>query len=331
MRLQRERVENYSGFDPNWEQLLPVIKRDHYIVVPRKSLGGDQPKDLIRIYKYGEGWRSNPVNWPTYIAKFGMKWYAMESVTEYLLNRLGEEFGMNMAESELVYIHGQVRFLSRYFLNPKTERLVHGAEIYSNHLNDTAFVQEVEDNKLENRFFSYEFALQAIQATFPSNCDHLCAEFTHMLMFDALIGAMDRHFYNWGVVTDVTGRTTPRYAPIYDTARGLFWNSSEQSLKAIYSDRSRYRPYLKKYCDQSRPKVGSEGMDNVNHFKFVEVVLNDHPVHFDFCNRLFSIDNLSKAMNLLDREFVDLMSPVRLTMIKSCLEERFNRLAEIMH
>ena len=46
-----------------------------------------------------------------------------------MLNRLGIIFGLNMAESKIAMIGGQLRFLSRYFLHTGKDELVHGAEM----------------------------------------------------------------------------------------------------------------------------------------------------------------------------------------------------------
>ena len=53
-----------------------------------------------------------------------------------------------------------------------------------------------------------------------------------MLIFDALTGGFDRHMYNWGVVVSIANDIQPYLSPICDTARGLFWNYSEEQLKS---------------------------------------------------------------------------------------------------
>ena len=63
--------------------------------------GGDAPKDFIKAYFYKKGHiRAN--NWCYYIAKVGHKHYPIESITEYLLNNIGQIFGMNMQETGLI-------------------------------------------------------------------------------------------------------------------------------------------------------------------------------------------------------------------------------------
>jgi len=83
---------------------------------------GEAPKSFIRVYDYQKGSiqrKSNSASWPLYIAKTGHKWYPLESITEHLIARIGTVLGLNMAHSRLVNAGGQVRFLSKYFLNPE--------------------------------------------------------------------------------------------------------------------------------------------------------------------------------------------------------------------
>jgi hypothetical protein len=78
-----------------------------------------------------------------YIAKVGHKWYPMESITEYLMNRIGEVLGVNMAVSKLVIIQNQIRFLCKYFLK-KNEQLVHGAEIFGSYVGSDDIIEHIE-------------------------------------------------------------------------------------------------------------------------------------------------------------------------------------------
>ncbi|MBC8883138.1 hypothetical protein H9X57_06230 [Flavobacterium piscinae] len=51
-----------------------------------------------------------------------------------------------------------------------------------------------------------------------------------MLLFDALTGNNDRHYYNWGVISHIKNEHKPYFSPVYDTARGLLWNDSDKKL-----------------------------------------------------------------------------------------------------
>ena len=98
----------------------------------------------------------------------------MEAITEHLLNRIGEVFGFNMAESGLAWFGGQVRFLSKYFLNrPQEQVLDHGADLYAGYLNDREFVEEIEKLHQSPEYFTVQFTQEVFQHFFPENYETL--------------------------------------------------------------------------------------------------------------------------------------------------------------
>lgn len=133
MKIPVHKIENYTDAHRLDVRNVPVIKRSNYFVDDTVSVDGDAPKKFIGIYNYqllDHKHKSNRKNWIRYIAKTGHKWYPTESITELLMNRLGVIFGLTMADSQIAMIGGQLRFLSRYFLHPAQEELVHGADIW---------------------------------------------------------------------------------------------------------------------------------------------------------------------------------------------------------
>jgi HipA-like C-terminal domain len=326
MSLQRTSILNQSGWKTQWHKYIPVLKKGNYHVVKGVSVGGDAPKDFLRVYEYGEARKSNPKNWTAYIAKVGHKWYPMESVTEHLLNRIGAVLGLTMAFSKLSIINGQIRFCSRYFLK-KNEQLMHGAQIYSAFLSgDDHFVETIEQQNQSQTLFTFQFAEAAIKYSFPSQWSELLENFVKLLIFDAIVGNSDRHFYNWGVVTDIQGNESSRFTPIYDTARGLFWNEKEDKIRELCADTQRADIFLKKYVDKSIPKTGWEKIDKLNHFELVKLLHNHDDNYRIICEKLVNDENLNKIFALLDEEFRPLMSKERLTLIKKCLTLRFQQL-----
>ncbi len=223
-RLRKERSVNCSGKMPN-QNKIAYLKNGHYYV-EEHDLDGDAPKQFIRVYFYNEksGIRKkNLKTWIPFIAKSGEKWYPHESIVEYLLNRIGDVIGLNMNDTKLLIINGQIRFLSRYFLR-KDEVMIHGAEICGEYLDDDALAKEIANNKQDSReLFTFQFIEKAIQNVFAHNATELLTCFVKMLIFDALVGNNDRHFYNWAIIRPVKRiQIAPRFAPIYDTARGSF-------------------------------------------------------------------------------------------------------------
>ena len=80
-----------------------------------------------------------------------------------------------------------------------------------------------------------------------------------MVTHDAIIGVQDRHHENWGVVVQ-RGRSAPRprFAPLYDSARGMFCNLSDTEL-ARFSGSEGSRQ-LDAYAGRARPLIGWDGL-----------------------------------------------------------------------
>jgi hypothetical protein len=322
----------YSGFHPK-PGCIPFAKKHQYFIVTNIAITGDAPKNFIRYYQYGTGRKSNPKTWPLFIAKHGHKHYPMEAVTERLLNRIGEVIGFNMAESGLAWLGGQIHFLSKYFLSkPYVQVLDHGADLYAGYLNDRYFVEEVENQNQSPEFFTIQFTESTIKHFFPEDDRSLMIEFIKLLVFDALIGNNDRHFYNWGIIRNILGNTKPVFSPIYDTARGLFWNTHEDKLKNVYNNKSRLNSFIEKYAETSSPKIGWEGSGKINHFGLVEKIKSlPYAINCESLNNVCRDDIIVKINNMIDNEFNQMLSIERRFLIKSCLKYRHERIKKIFN
>lgn len=329
-QLSREKVLNWSGFGISSQGVLPPLRKGYY-TVENQAIAGDAPKNFIRAYTYGTAKRANPRKWPAYIAKVGHKWYPNESITEHLLTRIGQALGLQMAESSLVSAHGQIRFLSRYFLG-RSQYLVHGAEIFSGYLEDDAFVEEVEQAGAARDLFTFQFVEDAIQGQFPNQASSILKEYTRMLAFDAIVGNNDRHHYNWGVVVHKQHDHEPYFSPIYDSARALFWNYSESQLQALKQDPDpkRWPAFLERYVKTSRPKTGWDGENTPNHFSLIQKIHHAYPDLRPVLSARYRPQFLQKVQETLDSEFRPLMSALRREMILSCLKRRLDLIAETL-
>jgi hypothetical protein len=179
-----------------------------------------------------------------------------------------------MSRSELAWLGGQIRFLSKYFITQKyVQTLEHGADLYAGYLNDKKFVEEVEKNNLSPAFFTVQFTKETFESFFPDDSERLFNDFINLLIFDAFIGNNDRHFYNWGIIRNLLGNEKPIFSPIYDTARGLFWNYTEKEVNKIYNNKTRLDTVIKKYSEKSKPKTGWEDKSNINHFDLLEKMI----------------------------------------------------------
>ena len=320
--------KNLSGFEIKSQKAIPPLKAHHYHVIEDFSISGDAPKDLIRLYEYGKARKANRSKWPLYIAKIGHKWYPNESIAEYLLNRLGETLGFTMAGSKLAVVSKQIRFLTKYFLKGE-QQLIHGAEIYADYLSDKEFVEEIENQSQAQDFFTIQFTQEAIKKVFPEQGDAIFADFVKMLIFDAIVGNNDRHFYNWGVIKDVKSKQTPIFSPIYDTARGLYWNQSEENVVSLCKTLNKNK--INKYINGAKPKIGWEGRENLNHFDLVDLIArNEYGIRRREIWNYLSSEKLADCEKLIYNEFGRVMSSARKELINQCLRLRNEKLVEIM-
>jgi len=214
--LRIETSLNESGKIFN-EHSIPLLRETDYRI-KTISLEGDAPRQFIKAYFYEKDSvvrKNSPTSWTSFIAKTAEKWYPHESIIEYLINRIGQELGLYMNDIKLVRAYNQIRFLSKYFRN-KNERLIHGAEICGEHLRDMDMAKEIADNRKTSRqLFTFEFIESTIREVFPKHCDSLLCSLIKLITFDGIVGNVDRHFYNWGVI-DTSKKTEhiPIFVPI---------------------------------------------------------------------------------------------------------------------
>lgn len=310
----------------NNERLIPHLRRDFYIGLD-ESMGGDAPKDFVRVYCYGEARKAKPHKWPAYIAKVGHKWYPGESITEHLLTRIGATFGFNVTPSRLARIDNQIRFLSRYFLKSE-ESLVHGKEIFAQYVRSSELVTEIDDGRLAHEMFTFQFICDALIDAFGDLADGLIDDFVRLLAFDALTGNNDRHHLNWGVVTHARHLHPPVFAPIYDSARALFWNFDEQKLLDWNVSEEKRRRKINKYVKGARPQTGWEGIELKNHFDLMGCISNCDSGFKAILQSYCDPGLLTQVVEMVNTEFGSLMSDLRRAMISDCLTLRFKLYCE---
>lgn len=321
----------HSGFLPRMHNVR-VVKRAHYDVLEGISISGDAPKEFVRMYAPGLVPKRTPSKWPVYIAKLGHKYYPMESITEHLLNRIGQELGFRVADSELMCIGGQVRFMSRYFLRlPLKQNLEHGASLYARLTSLDEVHQREAERKGSGKYFSVQFTQEALKSSFPHHAQTLFQDFTRMLLFDAIVGNNDRHIYNWGVVVDMEGKEEPRYAPIYDTASGLFWNRTEAQL-GNWRSLAEMTTSVKRYADGSMSRIGWDDTEDLDHFSLIAKVIG-HPWSLSKEEALSYVDRerLEWVLRTMAMELQGMFSPKRWQLIEACLRYRQETLWSILH
>lgn len=308
------------------EHLIQTLRESNYIV-KNYDLDGDAPKQFIKAYFYEEGSvvrKLSSNSWHSYIAKTAEKWYPHESVIEFMINRIGQTLGLKMNEIKLVKANGQIRFLSRYFLN-KNEKLIHGAEICGEHLGDMILAKEIADHKMTSReLFTFEFIKDSIRSVFPNCFENLLVELVKLITFDALVGNNDRHFYNWGII-DTKKKTTklPTFAPVYDSARGLLWNVSDENIKNFLKSHSEGGKKVVNYLAKASPRISIESNTEANHFQLIDFVRRYNKEYDKIVNDLASVENETSVLKMLKKEFFPFFIAERSELVTIILRERF--------
>ncbi len=324
--VEPKEIRYRSDYQLNWDSVVPRLKEYSLETVDFLSIPGDAPKDFITDREYRPGHRSRRSRADRYIAKVGSKYYPLESITEQLLTRIGQIFGLNIADSKLRIVHGHVRFMSKYFLNRREEQLIHGAQIFEQCLGKEEYAQLAE-NKSEAEFFTFQMVCESIRVPFPEFELKIVKGLVEMLAFDCLIGHNDRHPYNWGVIVPIYKVQSPRFAPIFDTARALFWNVPERRIRQMISDKGQLETYISKCA----PPFSWDKQPDVDFFRLMGLIWQS----FDKCKphieKLLNEQALEQTLRMVDKEFSDLMSPERRQLIKECLHLRYSKLKEAIY
>lgn len=280
------RLEAYVGCAPSrldrycYAASIPRLEPNSYVLesVELRTIGGDAPKDFLT-----HGAVSNPYS-ARYIAKGPRKCGPRECVTEELISRIGHSLAVKVANSRLVRLpcrvgtddHG-VRFMSRYFLAGSAE-LIHGVELMAQWIG-------ADRHEMEEAFFSGKgrkrraserdlyridyIADMLVDQSVHGEESRLLEGLGAMLGFDALVGAQDHHPMNWGVIRDTSTPGPLKFAPIFDTARGLFWHHHDDQLWAVY-EAGNVAEFVRDYANRSSPLIGHEGCSaKSDHFDLV--------------------------------------------------------------
>jgi hypothetical protein len=315
-----EPIKRLSDYQRDWPSLIPALPKGKFAIQSTETLSihGDAPKCFISMRDClpGQYLSRRPSRWPRFIAKVGSKHYPTESITEHLITRIGQTCGVNIADSQLRLVGRQVRFLSRYFLR-SGRSLVHGIEIFREHL-DQEMVEQIATERREQEFYTFQTVEAAVGESFPGHERLITGGFVEMLAFDALVGNNDRHPANWGVIVSLEKRIPPRFSPVFDSARGLFWNLDEARLAQIEQDPQ----MLEAYCRRSCPKIGWDGQDSVDHFQLVSLVARHYPDYHAQLRKLTRPALVDSCARIIDSEFSLLMSERRRRLIERCLRVR---------
>jgi hypothetical protein len=180
----------------------------------------------------------------------------------------------------------------------------------------------VEQQHMERDIFTFQVVEDAVITSFPDHADEIMHGFVRVLGFDAIVGNNDRHHFNWGVITQIAGKRPPRFSPIFDSARGLFWNTDEERLRR---QEGRFDEFLKVYTRKCYPMIGWDGLNSPNHFDVVQKIAQRFTSYRQTLHKLAMLDLPEKVDKLLETEFDGLFSSRRKKFIVACLRSRIEQ------
>jgi hypothetical protein len=253
-----------GGHGCTWD--LPRRFPGYFVDTEIKGLLGNATKWVIRTHNSDD---------PQYLIKYAQKFGERETFTEFFINQLGVTLGFSMAHSGIVRLDGTLAFLSQVFTSTK-ETLRHGSLVIEDYYKDEKALEKVK-RKEEQAFYSADFVVDLLKQFCGDDFNAVFPKFIEMLVFDAVIGSMDRHVQNWGVLETVTKPAHYRFAPIFDSARALLWSMDESQVQMLLADSKALRAHI----DRARPCLGPKHIflrgRHCNHFSFIANLLELYP------------------------------------------------------
>ena len=331
-KLRKESSIQYSGTIN--ARNISLLKNPNYYTID-VPLDGDAPKEYIKAYFYSEGCpkKESPNKWPGFYAKFGGKSYPHESLTEYGINKIGDSLGLKMNDSKIVKVGDQIRFLSKDFIKPGKKKLIHGVEILFEYFEDKDFINEInEDKKQRREILTFDVIENAFKYVHPKQANQLIGDLVRLITFDAIVGNNDRHFYNWGVIGDIKTKYNKKveFSPIYDTARGLLWNSTEEKVIEMYKRNRTDSKELEAFLLKAKPRFSFHGNAKANHFELVEYLINYKKEYKSIITELISTEKEKLVVLKLNCTIFRFFSEERNYLILKILKLRFEKLRSLI-
>ena len=326
-RRKRRYTATPSRLEVN-SRAIPLLPQDGWKLwsLEEFPIVGTVPKNYL---SYGDP--SNP-RVLGYIAKKGRTSNdARECVTEEIISKIGAMLPLEVASSKLARLSkSDVRFLSQNFVVRDQYELLHGIELVAKFFEtnpsevETAF--DLKDRDAEKRLYTIENTLGILRSLYPKDFSSLKECFFKMLAFDAFVGAPDRHGMNWGVLVPLAENSTPiRFAPVFDTARGLFREISDDDLRRR-EERQGREVFLAKYAEGSFPILGTGQSGKQNHFALVRWVVDHAPrVASEAMREVFDAVDVCSIEHMLQRNFRRIITQYRIGFIRDLLLLRIQR------
>ncbi len=241
---------------------------------------------------------------------------------------------LRIARSKLARISKtDVRFLSKNFILHDKQFLLHGAELIAGYFDvhpdelESAF--NLDSKESERELYTVNNITTILDTLHQNKAKALKHDFIKMIVFDAFVGAPDRHGMNWGVLESLDAESDGvSFAPIFDTARGLFREISDVDLSK--HARKGRENFLAKYAERSRPILGTGDGGHLNHFDLIGwIIRQQDDADRKAVNEVIDAIDICSIEHMLQRNFRRIITQYRIEMIRDLLLVRLRRIREV--
>ena len=109
---------------------------------------------------------------------------------------------------------------------------------------------------------------------------------------------------NWGVIVPIQRARAPKFSPVYDTARALFWNIPESRVRQMLTDGQQ----LEKYVNNCLPPIGCDKEPNVDFFRLIGLIWEHFEGYRHNIEKFLPYAPLNLSFKLVDNAFGRLFS-----------------------
>ena len=118
----------------------------------------------------------------------------------------------------------------------------------------------------------------------------------------------------------------PTFAPVYDSARGLLWNYSDENIKNIFKQTGKK---VVNYVEEASPRISIEDNTKANHFQLINFIKKFNKEYEIIVNELASTEKEENVLNMLNREIFPLFIKERAELITVIIKTRFKKIRDL--
>ena len=120
------------------------------------------------------------------------------------------------------------------------------------------------------------------------------------------------------------------FAPIYDSARGLLWNTDEAGVSKMYQQSLSDKMVLDSYCDRSKPRFSFSENAEANHFELIKHLAGLDTDYRNVIATLVTVEKEQVSLRKLHDTVSTLFSKERVELMEQILRLRFFKIREVI-